>query len=85
MILARGPLPAPKGSAELLVSWLLSGEEEQFEFHMSICAEPISPTSAGRSGWMRCILQCASDGRVWSPVRRPDKKSMVNALATQVL
>ena len=27
-----------KGSAELPVSWLLSREEEQLEFHVSICA-----------------------------------------------
>ena len=31
----------PKGSAELLVSWLLSGEEEQSEFRVSICIEAI--------------------------------------------
>ena len=28
---------------------------------------------------VRCILQCASDGRVRWPVRRPDKGSIVNA------
>ena len=39
-----------KGSPKLSVSWLLSGEEEQFEFHVSICAEAISLTSVGRSG-----------------------------------
>ena len=31
-----------------------------------------------------CILQCSSEGRVWSPVRRPDKRSTVNVLVTQV-
>ena len=49
----------PKTSAKLPVSWLLSGEEEQFEFHVSVCAEAISPTSAGHSGWMRCPLHTA--------------------------
>ena len=38
-------LPVLKGSAELLVSWLLSGEEEQSGFRVSICVEAISPTS----------------------------------------
>ena len=29
----------PKGSAKLPVSWLLSDEEEQFELHVSVCAD----------------------------------------------
>ena len=60
-------VPVIKGSindtgeelAELPVSWLLSAVEEQFEFHASICAEAISPTYAGHSGWMRCLLHTA--------------------------
>ena len=31
-----------------------------------------------------CVLQCSSDCRVWSPVTRPDKRSTVNTLVTQV-
>ena len=50
-------LPVQKGSTELPVSWLLSGEEEQLEFHVSICAGAISPTSAGRSDWRQCLLR----------------------------
>ena len=75
----KGPM---EGSAKLPVSWLLSGEEEQVEFHVSICAGAISPASAGHSSWMRCLLP--SDNRVLSPIRRPDKSSMVNALVTKI-
>ena len=31
-----------------------------------------------------CILQCSSDGRLRSPIRRPDKGSIVSALVAQV-
>ena len=37
----------------------VSGEEEQFEFHVSTCAGAISPTSAGHSGWMQCLPHAA--------------------------
>ena len=46
---------------------------------VSICAAAISPTFASRCGWMRC-LQCSSTGKAWSPVRRPDKRSIVTAV-----
>ena len=44
----------------------LSDEEEQFVFRVSICVEVISPTSAGHSGRMRCLLrtECARDGKI---------------------
>ena len=51
--------PVPKGLAELAVSWLLSGAEEQLEFHVSICAGAISPTSVAHSDWMRCLRRTA--------------------------
>ena len=65
----------PFGSAELPVSWLLSVAEEQFEFHVSTCAGVnllAVPTGSDVSG----VLQCSRDGWVWSPVRRPDKRSI---------
>ena len=31
-----------------------------------------------------CVLQCSSDGMVWSPIRRLDQGSIVNALVAQV-
>ena len=49
----------PNGLAELPVSWLLSDDEEQLEFHASTCAGLISPTSAGRSDWKRCQRRTA--------------------------
>ena len=52
----HGPL---KGSAELPVSWLLSGQGELSGFRASICVEAISPTSVDRCGWMRCLLRTA--------------------------
>ena len=39
------------------------------------------PVAAGCN--VCCILQCSSDGGVWSPVRRPDKRAIVNTLVSQ--
>ena len=33
--------------------------QEQFDFHASVCAGATSPTSAGRSDWMRCEQHAA--------------------------
>ena len=42
------------------VSWLLSGAEEQVEFHVSTCTGAVSPTSARRSEWERCLRRAAT-------------------------
>ena len=73
------PLPVPSGWVELPVSWLLSGEEEQFEFHVSIFDEAISLTSAGRSGWMRCLLHTAVCEWQQGVVARPPSRQEVDS------
>ena len=56
-------------SAELLLPWLLSAVEERYGFHVSACAEVISPTSAARSDWKQRLL-CTEAF---------DKRAIVNA------
>ena len=48
------------GEEPLPVSWLLSGEEEQFEQHVSICAGAISPTSGGHFRLDAMFAACGS-------------------------
>ena len=74
-------MAAKMGLAALLFSWLFSDKEEQFEFHVSTCAEAISPTAAHRSDQQQCPLR--TDGWVWSPVRCPDERVIVHALLSQ--
>ena len=64
----------PKGPAELPVAWLHYGEEEPFEFHVSICAEAISPTSAGHSGKKQWLLRTVAFGLRLGAVAHPQSR-----------
>ena len=48
-------LPVQRDSGELREPWLPFGVEKRFGFRVSICDAGISPSSAARCDWRRCL------------------------------
>ena len=73
--------PVLKDSAKLPVSWLPSGGDFIFPPALKRFRRHLLDIATGSD--VLYILQCSSEGRVWSPISCPDKGTIVNALVSQ--